>query len=229
MQISGTVLDRILSIMPLTDLIKNEKTEATPTVSSSAESLSQSFINACQYSDRVIGFINRARLLAEPELRNCDITSGKTYDAFWRTLLYNRAGFESEHEVKPDSNIGISFGYWYLMLKVISMARWNQDTGLYVLYSLALRPLAHPFKSIFDQIHSSRCFFVSDKGRIGWAPTSARCGDSLAIFQGSRIPFATRLLSEDTWEYIGGCYVHGCMDGEIWNEAATDWKYLSFV
>lgn len=82
------------------------------------------------------------------------------------------------------------------------------------LNSMALRPLAHPFKSIFDQIYCSRRFFVSESGKIGWAPPYACPGDSLVLFQGSRIPLAARLVSESVWECVGGCYVHGCMDGE---------------
>lgn len=229
MHIKSITFDKIKDIMPLTDLIKNEESHDKEIDRYSTESLHQQFDGAYQLSRRTIAFIDKARLLAEPELRNCSVMSGKTFDAFWRTLLYNRTQFASDHEIEPDNSIGASFGYWYLMLKLISTIPSKQDPWSSLLHSMTLRPLAHPFKSIFDQIYSSRRFFVSESGKIGWASPYARPGDSLVMFQGSRIPLAARLVGDNIWECVGGCYVHGCMDGEVFKATTSEWEFLKFI
>jgi hypothetical protein len=213
-----------------TDLITNMKFgDQNPASSGSIESLRIKFEDMYQYSARVISFIHEARLLAEPKLRHQTIFSERGLDAFWRTLIYNKTQFVYDYEAQPDKNIGISFGFWYLMLKLISSKRWEQDPGSFFQYLMLLRPLASPFKSIFDQLYGNRSFFVTDSGNIGWAPPYARPGDFIAIFQGNRIPFAARLVSGGIWEYVGGCYVHGCMDGEIWRAKGSAWDFMGFI
>ncbi|KAM5358475.1 hypothetical protein ACJZ2D_015262 [Fusarium nematophilum] len=227
-QLRTNVFDKIKALMPAIDLIKNEKSNGTRPASGSAEGLRETFQDAYQLSARVIWFINRARLLAEPEVRNHSVISGSTFDAFWRTLLYNRSQYSSEEEMKPESSVGVSFGYWYLMLKLICATYSEQDGGSHLLNALALHSLARPFMRNFNQIHSVRRFFVSEGGKIGWAPSHARVGDSLTVFEGCRIPFAIRVVENEVWRFVGGCYVHECMDGEIWKAAWSDWDYLRF-
>jgi hypothetical protein len=31
------------------------------------------------------------------------------------------------------------------------------------------------------------------------------------------------------WEFIGACYVHGLMDGEVWDLDGLEWDFMSFV
>ena len=68
---------------------------------------------------------------------------------------------------------------------------------------------------------------MTERGRIGWAPCTAGPGDAVAIFQASRIPFIAKSVCDgDGWEYAGGCYVHGCMDGELWQTDGVEWKFM---
>ncbi|KAH8744640.1 heterokaryon incompatibility protein-domain-containing protein [Hyaloscypha sp. PMI_1271] len=57
---------------------------------------------------------------------------------------------------------------------------------------------------------------ISTKGYFGLVPSTALPGDKLVIFFGASIPFVVRKHG-DYHELIGGCYVHGAMDGEMVN------------
>ena len=109
------------------------------------ETLHRAFQDAYQLSARIVSFINKARLLSEPEVRNHSVTSGKTFDAFWRTLLYNRSHFSSAEEIQPDNSVGVSFGYWYLLLKLICAA-WEQNSQLISSEFLRSTPLGICFQ-----------------------------------------------------------------------------------
>lgn len=176
-------------------------------------------------------FVTTTRLLSDPSLSvGDDVMSGDIFEIFWRTMVYNRTGDSFAEEVVPDSTIGNSFGYWYMFWKLYQTRRWEQDPNLFFSQLELLQGLKDPFISVFDQADGHRSFFVTEGGRIGWAPPAARPGDAIAMFQGNRIPFAARSLGDSgPWEYVGGCYVHGCMDGEIWQLDGARWEFMTFV
>lgn len=156
--------------------------------------------------------------------------SGGMFEAFWRTMIYNRAGNSFVEEVVPDVVVGYAFAYWYMSWKLYLTRKWEQDPGLFYSQMGVLQELQGPFGDIFALTYGHRSFFVTESGRIGWAPPAAEPGDVIAMFQGNRIPFAARPVGNSgAWEYIGGCYVHGCMDGEIWQLGRADWEFMRFV
>ncbi|WQF80958.1 Putative heterokaryon incompatibility [Colletotrichum destructivum] len=229
LHMKALVFDKIKSMIPLTDMVKAKTSKFPREEKHPLSALQAGWDDAHELAISTISFVHRARLLAEPHLRNQDVMSGATFNAFWRTLLYNRTEIASSREQEPEDSFGMSFGYWYLLLKLFCTKLYYQDCVLFMTYWMILRPHAYPFKNTFDQIYGNRCFFVSEGGRLGWAPAHARCGDSLALFQGCRIPFAARLRVDDIWEYVGGCYVHGCMNGEIWRLEHSSWSFYRFA
>lgn len=103
-----------------------------------------------------------------------------------------------------------------MLSKLYLTRRWEQDHDAFYLHRRMLQELMLPFVHIFDLTYGNRSFFVTEGGRIGWAPGIPSPGDAVAMFQGNRIPFVAKSVCDgDVWEYAGGCYVHGCMDGEI--------------
>jgi hypothetical protein len=152
------------------------------------------------------------------------------FETFWRTMVYNRTGDSLAEEVVPDSTVGNSFAYWYMSLKLYLTRRWEHDPELFYLQSELLQDLKEPFVGIFDTAYGYRSFFVTEGGRIGWAPPAAEPGDAIAMFQGNRIPIVARSVGDrGALEYIGGCYLHGCMDGEIWQLNTAEWEFMRFV
>lgn len=184
-----------------------------------------------QYSINMLRFITTARLLSDPKLSlGDDVMSGDMFETFWRTMVYNRTGDSFVEEVVPDNTVGNSFAYWYMLFKLYLARKWEQDIELFYSHVELLQGLKDPFISVFDHAYGYRSFIVTECGRIGWAPPAARPGDDIAMFQGNRIPFVARSVGDGgAWEYIGGCYVHGCMDGETWQLDGAEWEFMRFV
>jgi hypothetical protein len=147
-----------------------------------------------------------------------------SFDAFWRTLVYNR----DQYNQPAPAHIAISFGYWYMWKKLVQTRRWEQDMLTYHWQSSLLKNLSRPFEMADTRVLGARNFFISEQGRIGWAPFRARAGDRLCIFQGMRVPGVVRAAG-NAWEFIGGCYIHGLMDGEAWDLVGEDWEFVKLV
>jgi hypothetical protein len=62
--------------------------------------------------------------------------------------------------------------------------------------------------------YRSRLCFLED-GYVGWAPAEAEVGDVVCVLNGSVAPFALRAIQDGTFLFVGECYVHGLMNGEI--------------
>ncbi|KAK8064963.1 hypothetical protein PG997_011710 [Apiospora hydei] len=61
----------------------------------------------------------------------------------------------------------------------------------------------------------SRRFFVTTNGFFGLGPPWLQHGDTICLLQGGLFIYAVRSLANGCWQYIGECYVHGIMDGEL--------------
>jgi hypothetical protein len=59
-----------------------------------------------------------------------------------------------------------------------------------------------------------RRMFISSDRRIGLGPKNMAIGDCLVLLMGGKVPFVLRPRG-DVFELVGGCYVHGAMQGEI--------------
>lgn len=62
-----------------------------------------------------------------------------------------------------------------------------------------------------------RRIFRTQKGCIGLAPDHIQIGDRIGIFRGGNLSLVIR-PSDDTWELIGDSYVHGTMDGALFDD-----------
>ena len=73
-----------------------------------------------------------------------------------------------------------------------------------------------------------RRVFVSEKGRLGLAPRSAKEGDEIIVIAGGRVPFVMRKVEEsEEYEMIAECYLHGIMDGELVEAEGFGWEYVT--
>jgi hypothetical protein len=179
----------------------------------------------------MVCWLSEIRMLVDPTLRVSDsIMSGASFEAFWRTLTYNRGpkfNYKSPNQ-KPAHWLGISFGYWYLWKKLQIKRLWEQNLLQHTACSQTLAVLADPFDKAEGRVRDARRFFVSKNGKFGWVPLRAKVGDLVCVFRGMRIPVIMRPRG-DRWEFIGACYVHGLMDGEIWELDGLQWGFMSFV
>ncbi|KAH7092966.1 heterokaryon incompatibility protein-domain-containing protein [Paraphoma chrysanthemicola] len=61
-----------------------------------------------------------------------------------------------------------------------------------------------------------RVLGISKIGLLALVPAEARIGDLICVVEGSELPLILR-RSNNAFYLIGECYVHGMMDGQIWN------------
>jgi hypothetical protein len=63
----------------------------------------------------------------------------------------------------------------------------------------------------------ARRLVTTREGHVGMAPPRAQSGDAVCVLFGCSVPVVLRRRHdyEDTWEFIGECYLHGFMNGEI--------------
>jgi hypothetical protein len=184
-----------------------------------------------RYETEIIYWLSEIRMLADPTLgATGSIMDSPSFDAFWRTLVYNRGprfDYSSPNQ-RADGALAIAFGYWYLRKKLQMSRRWEDDLITWTIHDRLLETLAEPFEEAEGKVRHARRFFVSQLGRIGWAPFRTRVGDRVCVFQRMRIPIILR-PAKDLWEIIGACYVHGLMDGELWDLSDLCWTFMRFM
>jgi hypothetical protein len=59
---------------------------------------------------------------------------------------------------------------------------------------------------------------VTEKGWLCLLPKTAKPGDQLVILKGGRFPVVLRPREDGKADFVGECYVHGIMDGEVFDE-----------
>ena len=72
-------------------------------------------------------------------------------------------------------------------------------------------------KIAHQQATQSRNICRTKHDFIGLVPNSARVGDELYVLLGGQVLYTLRRISgrDHRWTYIGECYLHGLMDGEV--------------
>ena len=74
-----------------------------------------------------------------------------------------------------------------------------------------------------------RALSISHSGWLCLVPLASRTGDIIAIVQGAELPFIVRESGQGSYHFIGLAYVHGIMDGEIWNDIKDQLQEISLV
>lgn len=59
------------------------------------------------------------------------------------------------------------------------------------------------------------CFCETATGRFGQVLPSVKLGDRVCILYGGELTYVIRLFEDGRYMFVGGCYVHGLMDGEV--------------
>jgi Heterokaryon incompatibility protein (HET) len=65
-----------------------------------------------------------------------------------------------------------------------------------------------------------RTFIATAGGLMGIGPEEVQIGDKIYVVLGSNVPFILRDQRNGTFTFVGECYVHGIMDGEVMKSGA---------
>ncbi|KAK2023185.1 HET-domain-containing protein [Colletotrichum zoysiae] len=137
-------------------------------------------------------------------------TGESRVDAFWRTVLV-------------DLKQGSADGYRRLEPRDLqSLPRLETDQGVEDLLMAWEDPSRPDFRQLRLIEQLSRRFFITDKGYFGLGHLSLEPGDAVCIILGGDVVYGLREGSKGRWSYVGECYVHGAMDGEVVRAAAFD-------
>ena len=172
-------------------------------------------------------------------------TGEKIMDVYWQTLLAGMifGSFEVTREifhrwdranmqfrliqfVRLDSPWFFKTVHYIIMLicTIASYFGWIAviDYMVYFTPETTFRTLASPLLN--------RCLFRTEAGFIGLGPRLIRGDvdeDYVALCEGGALPLIVRRKGDD-WEVIGDCYVHGWMNGELYEIAKKDMKTMWF-
>ncbi|KAH8821389.1 heterokaryon incompatibility protein-domain-containing protein [Xylogone sp. PMI_703] len=133
--------------------------------------------------------------------RESYITGEPLSEVLWRTLSGNQG---MRPHIAPDE-----FGDQY------SQLRADITNGRSDLYSNL--DDANEFMRRILPVNLTYKLCETKDGLVGMMPLDTQVGDSVFVFNGSRMPFVLRRCTdvEGRYQIIGGCYVHGMMKGEI--------------
>tara|TARA_R110002003_G_scaffold141_17_gene12991 strand:+ start:1079 stop:2791 length:1713 start_codon:yes stop_codon:yes gene_type:complete len=148
--------------------------------------------------------------------------SMKTYRA-WMRRMETLAGYEGFDWLNNSRNPHVS----------IDKSRFTGQRGRDLAKGEGLDGLAahetggepEEFHQRFYEVCKGRTFFSTVKGGLGLGPSRTKRGDFVVIFHGGRTPFVIRKSQSScpdgqTYRIVGEAYVHGFMDGEVYNAAA---------
>jgi hypothetical protein len=165
--------------------------------------------SSIEYIARVHEFVTKKATLLEPYP-----TAESRHEVFWRTIIANDDG----HQVPSSPSYG-SYAQCYLSRLQQSPSEHQLECGSHNVK--CCRFYKDRFQSVLDASAAfSRKVVATRRGYLGLTWRCAEDGDKVCIILGARVPFIIRenAVEEEegvrTYTLVGGCYVHGLMNGE---------------
>ena len=155
-------------------------------------------------------------------------TGEKIIEVFWQTIMGQCDGRTRTHDDLRDSvkrfELELKVIRWVLLITL--PFTWSPSLLALPLYATLMIPehlkLIIQGRGYFDDLALLRCYgrrmFETSQGYIGLASAKAREGDRVCLIKGQHRPFILRRAAGANEYYIiGESYMHGVMNGEIWN------------
>ncbi|KAK3985339.1 heterokaryon incompatibility protein-domain-containing protein [Cladorrhinum sp. PSN332] len=146
-------------------------------------------------------------------------------DAYWKTLLgghvdaeneaaqareFHRFDMISKHGAKALQSLGLPAWPWIMLLT-------PHNISVLLFRALVIRRDILGFWAELGILRQIGILHLTSDGYIGLAPPAARVGDLVSLVKGAKVPLVIRKDGEG-WELVGESYVHGAMEGEVWDE-----------
>jgi len=137
-------------------------------------------------------------------------TGEPLHEAVWRALIANRAAPDQDLLRKAPEKYGPQFERIRDKVNNWTVSATGElETPLEYLQSL-------------NQTRGRHNLCVTYGGYIGLLPLTTKFGDDIAIFHGCDTPFIIRYSKAhggNSYTLIGECYIHGMMEGELFEDA----------
>ncbi len=150
-------------------------------------------------------------------------------EALWNTLVGGRdlRGRKGPHyqcllkcspsaEGKCPTNISRGRTAFNRLITQSADLKISENTLRSYLPSVSLtddKTLQDPLEKVFRFVRTRRLMVTLD-GFIGLVPTDAQQGDVVCLLLGCNVPMVLRAVEDRQYKVVGGCYLHGVMEGE---------------
>ncbi|MCJ1367915.1 hypothetical protein MMC16_007051 [Acarospora aff. strigata] len=229
-KLSGYVLDRVAKTGGVLEKAYYESLPGHPMIE--VQTLVQNSINVFEKWEALCGVVDK-----RPHH-----TKELGWDVYWKSMYagcypygseqQTRAAFEKWYQPFNDvitftescANVDhISTGDSSMVSKIVAGVGWFAKTtyqgtkfGIHVLQDRNKRPQTKIFA--FD-----RTMIKTEDGYVGITSRHVKEGDAVALFQGGKMPLIIREAEgEGTWQLVGDAYLHGIMNGEVFDPLRCD-------
>ena len=142
-------------------------------------------------------------------------------DTFVKTLVAGDASFDGLPRTRLHAYYTAWRKYWRL-------AGANDPNLIHVTYEtntaeeiiLAAQLLRGQLKAAYG-----RRFFTTSGKYMGLAQSGVRIGHVVVILRGGKTPYLLQRLGSGEHRFVGECYVHGCMNGEVLNMGLPEQEF----
>lgn len=149
------------------------------------------------------------------------ITGETLFDVSWQILLAGCSPSEYEACRKQSKKIWKMFRRYLRLFKSIpqwvfglldDIAKWTCKTIF--LQGILAEAVSNDFQLRVRRSISYRRMMRTSTDYLGLVPALTQIGDRVALLKGLKPPVILR-PKEHGWEFVGDCYVHGVMNGEV--------------
>lgn len=173
-----------------------------------------------------LGSENWQQIVRQWEPRN--LRDGQ-FEDYWRTLLLDLS-CESGRITQADIDLlGLSFLSWRKFSIEDNVPR-KRSYAINDSSDSNASPLGNAFATELEKRIKGRVFAQLENEYFAMVPEYSEKGDYIAMVHGSRLPVILRRVSREetasikgiagelAWKFIGTAYVHGIMNGEVWED-----------
>ena len=82
-------------------------------------------------------------------------------------------------------------------------------------------PSPTQFFAAISRVLYGRTFMASTTGLMCLGPEETQAEDVIFVAMGADVPFVLRPQEDGNFKFVGECYVHGIMDGELFRSEAN--------
>ncbi|KAF2114627.1 heterokaryon incompatibility protein-domain-containing protein [Lophiotrema nucula] len=158
---------------------------------------------------------------------------GDSFSAIINVLTVGRIYWNTRHGMETD-HVDAALAFTNLVRR--GMNTFNLSS--HAVY------LLEDFKSVTVGACAGRRIFLTESGFLGLGPRILRAGDQVAVFAGGNTPFVIRRITRpqaeagddgtanQRYQFIGECYVHGLMRGELaarWADGTLKMEEIELV
>lgn len=162
--------------------------------------------------------------------------TGETlFDVSWQILLAGCSSSEWEECRTQSMKIWKMFRKYVLLNRMRLLPLWAfgcmdslaRLTGKTILLQRILATaLANDFQFRVRRAITYRRMMRTEKGYLGLVPALAQVGDQAVLLKGLNVPALIRSKGE-AWELVGDCYIHGMMNGEVFQPEQCEHIWLA--